>query len=450
MKRPGKGKGGLSAATRIGAVSAAVMAVSLGLGAPRPAGAAGYGIYEQGSRALGMAGAFTAQASDPSAIFYNPAGLTQLPGTQLNGGLHLIRIKWQFAGVGPFPGYGVKEESPGVVGTPVNLYATRRFSGRLAGGIGVYNPFGLKTKWDDPDNYTGRFVNREASITPFYITPTLACQVNDALSLGAGLSIITSKIHLNREVGNSDPLYPQVPVLPGAFDLGTVDVKGNGSAVAFNLGARLKLSDDLAVGGVYRSGNDIDYKDGDADFTYTFPGTGVASVDQVLQGAFPQDQKVSVRLPFPATAGIGFAFNPDADWTVEVDGLWTGWSRLAVVGLEFADPAISTRIRENWHDALSLRIGAEWRKSDALSLRGGWYYDESPQPTQAVDPLLPDADRNGLTGGVGFNVGGLHLDAYGLVLIVSERSTRGTSLRGYDGTYASSALIGGLNATYRF
>ena len=48
------------------------------------------------------------------------------------------------------------------------------------------------------------------------------------------------------------------------------------------------------------------------------------------------------------------------------------------------------------------------------------------------------------------NVGGLHLDAYGLVLIVSERSTRGTSLRGYDGTYASSALIGGLNATYRF
>jgi long-chain fatty acid transport protein len=123
---------------------------------------------------------------------------------------------------------------------------------------------------------------------------------------------------------------------------------------------------------------------------------------------------------------------------------------LATVGLNFADPAISTRIRENWHDALSLRIGAEWRKSEKLALRGGWYYDESPQPTQAVDPLLPDTDRNGLSRGVGFNVGGLHLDAYGLVLIVSERSTRGTSLRGYDGTYASSALIGGLNATYRF
>lgn len=429
---------------------AGAAALLLGLSAARQAGAAGYGIYEQGSRALGMAGAFTAQASDPSAIFFNPAGLTQLEGTQLNGGLHLIRIKWEFAGAAPFPGYGVKEESPGVLGTPVNLYATHRLGSRLTGGIGVYNPFGLKTEWSNPDTYTGRFVNREASITPFYITPTLAVRLDDNLSVGGGLAIITSKIHLNREVGNSDPLYPQVPVLPGAFDLGTVDVQGNGSAVGFNLGARLKLSEDLVVGGVFRSGNDINYKDGTADFTYTFPGTGVASIDAVLQGAFPKDQKVSVALPFPATAALGFAFNPDPDWTVEVDGLWTGWSRLATVGLNFADPAISTRIRENWHDALSLRIGAEWRKSEKLALRGGWYYDESPQPTQAVDPLLPDADRNGLSGGVGFNVGGLHLDAYGLVLIVSERSTRGTSLRGYDGTYASSALIGGLNATYRF
>lgn len=412
--------------------------------------AAGYSIYEQGSKALGMAGAFTAQANDPSAIFFNPAGLTGLDGTQIEAGIHLINIKREFSGTAPFPGYGVEEKSPTSFGTPINLYLTHRAGPRLALGFGVTNQFGLKTDWENPEEFSGRFISKEAGITPFFLTPTVAYRLDDRISLGAGVSVITSSINLQRGVAAVNPFAGQVPGLPGVFDLGDVEVDGTGSGVTWNAGALIDLAEDITLGAVYRSGVDVDYDDGDADFTYTFAGTGVPGIDGALAARFPEDQKVSVSLPFPASAAVGLAFNPGEAWTVEIDGIWTGWSRLQTVGLNFADPSISTIIPENWHDALSVRIGAEWRKTASLALRAGWYFDESPQPTNAVDPLLPDADRTGLTAGAGFDAGGLHFDVYGLALFVSDRSTRGQSLRGYDGIYSSGALIGGLNVNYRF
>ena len=54
---------------------------ALALLAATPIFAAGFGIFEQGSKAMGMAGAFTAQADDPSAMFHNVGGLGHTPHT---------------------------------------------------------------------------------------------------------------------------------------------------------------------------------------------------------------------------------------------------------------------------------------------------------------------------------------------------------------------------------
>ena len=43
----------------------------------------GFSNDDHGTRAVGQANAFTARASDPSAIWYNPAGITQLNGTHI-------------------------------------------------------------------------------------------------------------------------------------------------------------------------------------------------------------------------------------------------------------------------------------------------------------------------------------------------------------------------------
>ena len=59
-------------------ISKCGMALGLGialLGATGSAQAAGFKVNEQGAKAMAMANAFTAQADDPSALYYNPAGL---------------------------------------------------------------------------------------------------------------------------------------------------------------------------------------------------------------------------------------------------------------------------------------------------------------------------------------------------------------------------------------
>jgi long-chain fatty acid transport protein len=431
-----------------GALAMAALLVAL---AP-PARGAGYAIYEQGSKALGMAGAFTAVADDPSAIFFNPAGLARLEGTRVQAGLHVIAISREFAGTSPYPGFGVTEDADDELGTPINLYVSRRLSPALAAGIGVNNPFGLKTAWEDPEAFTGRFINREAGITPFFVTGILAWNAGDRVSVGAGPIFVTSSVNLQRNVGVANPFYGDSR-FPGArqlLDVGRVELDGEGTDWGWTAGARIDLTERVHVGATYRAGVEIDYE-GDADFTYQFDGSGNAALDvllgQALPGQFPLDQGADVLLPFPATAAVGLAFDAGDSWTAALDIVWTDWSRVETVGLNFEDESLGTLIEEDWHDAVALRMGVEWRVSDRWALRGGWYFDQSPMPTKSIDPLLPDSDRVGLSFGAGLQSGAWTFDAYGLGLIVEDRSTRGRSLRGYDGTYASGALVGGLNVT---
>ena len=53
--------------------------------------AAGFRLPEAGAKAMGMGFAFTAQADDPSAIYFNPAGLTQLKGNNLKLGVTYVK-----------------------------------------------------------------------------------------------------------------------------------------------------------------------------------------------------------------------------------------------------------------------------------------------------------------------------------------------------------------------
>ena len=54
---------------------------------PQTSLGSGFALYEAGARSSALAGAVVARADDLSAIFYNPAGLVQLPGFQVMGGI---------------------------------------------------------------------------------------------------------------------------------------------------------------------------------------------------------------------------------------------------------------------------------------------------------------------------------------------------------------------------
>ena len=75
---------------------AAAVAIVL-IAGPR-ARAGGFALFEQGARSMGFAGAFTAQANDPSAIFHNAAGIAFLKGRQLSASGAILWPRTTFDG----------------------------------------------------------------------------------------------------------------------------------------------------------------------------------------------------------------------------------------------------------------------------------------------------------------------------------------------------------------
>src|SRR5687767_6566488 len=124
------------------------LALALGVALAFPGGvlASGFARSEQGARAMGFGGAFTAQASDPAAIFHNAAGIAFLKGRQVSLGGSVITPRTSFTGADPFPGAAVVEETDTPAQTLPAVFYTHQFTGRLVFGAGVHAPFRQHTR----------------------------------------------------------------------------------------------------------------------------------------------------------------------------------------------------------------------------------------------------------------------------------------------------------------
>jgi long-chain fatty acid transport protein len=424
---------------------AAPLAAAALVAAPAVARAAGYALYEMGARALGSAGAFTARADDPSAIYFNPAGLSRLDGKHLLLSPNLIVFKAEFAGVAPSPGYGVHEETVDKAFPPFAAYYAQGIGRRVAAGIGIYNPYGLEVQWSNPGAYTGRYISTRSKITPFYFVPSAAVAINDRLRVGAGINLVLSNVELERHIAAYDPFLDQT------VDVGTVTLNSaNGTGVGFNAGAQWWPPGKFRFGATYRSKVVIDYG-GRADFTQRI--TGDPAFDPVVAATFPPDQAVSTSIPFPAQGSLGIAWQSCPSWAFEGDLNYTWWGVFDQLAVDFSQtPSRDLVAIENWKNSLNVRVGAEYRKGGTApwSYRAGYYFDESPQPTSGVGPLLPDANRHGISLGIGHHGAATTIHAYGLWLITPDRSTEGVNRDGYDGTYSLGTFVAGFSFGQNF
>ena len=105
---------------------------------------------------------------------------------------------------------------------------------------------------------------------------------------------------------------------------------------------------------------------------------------------------------------------------------------------------------QNWHDTYSYRVGANKKATENWDVRFGALYDENPQPTEGVGPLLPDSDRVGVTFGVGYHHGPWIIDISEFALHFKTRSTNGISSDNFNGTYKTDANLISVNFGYRF
>ncbi|MGD8394682.1 MAG: outer membrane protein transport protein [Candidatus Eiseniibacteriota bacterium] len=424
---------------------AAALSLLLLVGRPAGAGAAGFAIYEQGARAMAMGGAFAAVADDPSAMFYNPAGLARADSRQLYVGPSFIVVPArQFAGIAPYPGYGVEAESTADLFYPVNAYLVMPLDGRWTLGAFLNSPFGLKVEWDDPARFPGRYVSTHSEVIPFYFGSQIGVALGEHVALGGGVTLAHSSVTLRQYLSRTFVGLDQGAVL----DVGTVELEAsNGLDVGFAFGLLVEPAERWNVGFGYRHQIEIDYE-GDADFTQL--ETGLADLDALIAALLPSDQAARTAFAFPTQWSLGIATTALEGWTLAFDWCWTEWSSFDQLRIEFDDPQLAMDRPQGWEDVFSYRLGAEWRWRPAWALRAGAYIDDNPQPDRAVSPLLPDADRVGLSLGFGHTFGRYTIDVYDLVVLFDERSTHGMSQDRFDGSYQSFANAIGFDLGIRF
>jgi long-chain fatty acid transport protein len=410
---------------------------------PGHAAAGGFSVFEQGARSMGFAGAFTGQANDPSAIFHNAAGIAFLKGRQLSMGGAFQKPQTTFTGSDPFTDAAVTERTEDQPLLPPSLYYTHQFSERLVLGAGLTRPFAVRTRWENPETFSGRFLAQRTEIDALSFNPTAAYRVADRLAVGIGVDLRLSRFSLRRR-------YPGLhPVSGAVVDAASVRVDSERDiAVGFNAGVLARPIENLSIGVHYRAGVTHDYQ-GEAEFSLLptgSPALDAAVAEVIPAGVLP----VRTSIYFPAVINVGAAYQW-GDWTFAADAGFWQWRRFQQIALDFEGrDDLREVVVEDYADSAQIRVGAERRLGTTWAVRGGYSYDDSPAPATSLSPLLFDADRHGFTLGGSWQQGPWRIDAAGGLIRSKPRSTGGASLDGYEGTYKTRALTAGLSVGYAF
>jgi long-chain fatty acid transport protein len=393
--------------------------------------AGGFSLTEHGAAASGKANAFTGEANDPSAIFYNPAGITQLPGTQLLIGTSIVKLDSTFRSSTSGENTKLEDQFPIVP----HFFITHRFKQwdeRVSIGLGVYTPFGIVVDW--PDNWQGRFDTIDARLRVTVYNPTVAYQVTPEFSAGAGIRIADAAAEFER----------LIPV-GGVSEVRVHDLTAH--PVGWNVGLLYHLKEiSTSVGLQFRSELQAKFN-GDADFT------GPAA------SAFGPSTQFHTSIKFPPQLILGVSTKAIPRWTINADIEWEGWRTVGSIPNSFdgTASAINSPGFRLWKNSYVFRLGTEYAATDRLALRGGFFYDQTPIPKETFDPTIPNADLYALTTGVGYRWEATSVDVAYLFGFYEKRAIDSSTLNPDNlagtttlGSYSTTAQVLVLSVTYRF
>jgi len=423
-------------------IALAVCALGI-LGLAGSAFAAGFAIYEQGSTAMGLGGAFTAQADDPSAMFFNAAGLAfQSQRRFMLGTVYITSRADQFKGGNPFPGSAATGQLSPLKEFPSHFYYVQPVNERLVFGFGFNTPFGLTTDWENKSSFPGRYLSTHAGLRTFDLDPTLAWKATEHFSIGVGVIARFSDVKLQRYVPQINPFTQHV------VDVGRVDLTSDlDRGYGWNVGILHKYNDVFSWGLSYRSKIKLDYN-GKARFTQI--STGIPQFDALVAHAIPFDSNlpVTTAIEYPDEASLGVAFALGPNLKIEADANWTGWSSFKELTINFSNnPAFDSVVPENWQNVYNYRLGLRWKASKTCEWRFGYVYDETPQPSAGVGPLLPDGNRNGFSFGYGHLGEKFNVDLAFLYLPFQKRTIT-NSIDNFNGTYKNTAYLFGATLSF--
>lgn len=408
----------LSAVARRQVKGAASVLLAFGLvaGSVSGASAEGFAITEWSARGMalggGAGGGMVARADDPSAVAYNPAGITQIPGTATQMGLAVSMLNFDIS----------REHTGETVSTsnqawPIpHFYLTHQLNDKWWFGIGAFTRYGLGSQF--PDNWTA--YGGETGFKPVIpgtkmvlaggiksvtllsstINPNIAYKINDVFSVSAGVSYTWGYLSLNEQYNLG---------MQGADAiLGHADARihsENGYAFGYNFGLHARFNDQWSAGLTYRASEDMTFK-GRARFRFSDDQYSALLKD--MMQSCNADGKVSI----PDVITMGVMYKPLPNLSFEGDVAYTVWSRYRNLTINMhSDTTPKFFEQKNWRDTWAFTFGVEYAPIDWLTLRAGFTYETSPlQDTACYDYLVPSNGRNYYTLGAGFKYENWTLD----------------------------------------
>jgi len=432
----------------------ALTVATLALAISQTLHAAGFALIEQGVAGMGTAYAGAAATADGvDTLYFNPAGMTRLPGTRGGAAVHLVlpQTKFKNEGTTYSPVAGGGDISGGDGGDAGSLaavphaYLTSQINDRAWLGLAINVPFGLTTEYDD--DWVGRYHAIRSHVETLNINPSIAFKASDRLSLAVGVSAM----YLKGEFSNAVDFGLIGGSLPGSAD-GRLEIDGDSWGFGFNLGALFELSGDTRIGVHYRSEVEQNIK-GRADFT--IPTNANPNLAYVFT-----DTKVKADVDLPATASLSAFHQVNSEWAIMADYTWTGWSSIPELRFDFANSVSDGVTTFDWDDTNRFSLGAAFRPAGVgWTYRFGIAYDESPIPNAASRAArLPDNDRIWLAIGAGFEPSkNLKVDIGYAHLFIDDPEIAKTGLEPEDvtrgalnGSYDSSVDILSIEARYVF
>ena len=361
-------------------------------------------VLQQDARASGQAEAFIAQADDASAIYYNPAGLTQLEGTTFTGGVYGLFPYVHFNG----PSGNESMSTPAVL---PHLYAESDFgTDRFRFGFGLNNIFGLNEDW----GINGP-LNTLVSKTHLYLfnfEPTIAYRIDDHLSIGVGMNVYYGDLNLEHQQLLGPPPTP----------VGHFRFRGHDWAIGASPGVMWKIDERNTLAATYRSPFTID-----AGGPATLTAPGIPSIG-------PSPSHAPIKLP--QIAAVAYAVRPIQPWKLEGDVVWSNWGTFQQVRLASRNPLFNgMTIPTLYHDSWSFRFGTQYDLTQNWAVRAGYAYGTSAAPAFTYSPLVPDANYNLFSAGVGYSTPNWALDLAYLFIYRQTRHISGAMSANVDGTW---------------
>lgn len=335
--------------------------------------------YGQGSSFAGMA----APGDSISSMFWNPAAVTMVTSTTVEGNLTAI-FPHSELDVDPTRStltvLGITGDDGGNVGetgiVPAAYFATP-INDQLYFGVSVNAPYGLTTTSDRP--WVGMFSHLDAEVVSINVAPVLGLKLNDMISVAAGMQVEYFDVDIETALAPTASPPRQ-------------RLEGDDVNVGFVGGITFTPFDGTVIGVGYRS-----MVEHAIDGSQTFDIPVVTPIGTIPAGAYP----ISADVTLPETVSVGVRQRINDAFTVMAGMEWANWSRIRTV--PFVGSPAGSNLALEFDDGWFFSLGGEYKYNPNWTFRAGLGYEIAPTTDAHRSMRLPDADRIWASIGASYN-----------------------------------------------